>query len=44
MTIVRIPSIAEKGTETQSTTGGNSTQQRGKVLEETYHTARRGER
>jgi hypothetical protein len=44
MTIVKIPSTAEKGMETQSTTGGNSTQQRGKVLEEPYPTARRGER
>jgi hypothetical protein len=44
MTIVRIPSTAEKGTATQNTTGGNSTQQRGKVLEEPYSTARRGER
>jgi hypothetical protein len=39
-----IPSIAEKGVETQNTTGGNSMQQRGKVLEEPYPTATRGER
>jgi hypothetical protein len=44
MTIVRIPSIADKGTTTQNTTGGNSMQQRRKVLEEPYPTARRGER
>jgi hypothetical protein len=44
MTIVRIPSTPEKGAEIQNTTGGNSTQQRGKVLEEPYPTTRRGER
>jgi hypothetical protein len=44
MIIVRIPSTVEKGAETQSTTGGKSTQQRKKVLEEPYPTARRGER
>jgi hypothetical protein len=44
ITIVRIPSTVEKGAETQNTTGGNNMQQRGKVLEEPYPTATRGER
>jgi hypothetical protein len=44
MIIVRILSTVEKCAETQNTTGGNSTQQRRKVLKEPYPTARRGER
>jgi hypothetical protein len=44
MTIVKILSTAEKGAETQNTTGGDSTQQKRKLLKEPYPAPRRGGR
>jgi hypothetical protein len=41
---VKIQNTAEKGAETQNTTGGDSTPQRRKILKEPYPTTRRGGR
>jgi hypothetical protein len=43
-TVVKTQSTAEKGTETQNTTGGDSMPQRRGVLKEPYPAARRGGR